>query len=263
MMQADVAKLDLRLRRRVTLAYTLGMALYTFVIVAIYPSFEHSTSLDNLTKNSPTMAALFGAVGSLTSPSGWLNVNLYANLFPLVVLLATIGYGASCLAGADEDGTLGVVVTLPIRRWDITVQKVVTLSLQAALIVVVTAAVIAFGQLFDIHVGTASLLGASFGVLLLGIDLGLLALLIGALTGSRGVAIGIAAAVATASYLISSLASVVAWIHPTRIASLFYWSVGNNQLTSGLSLVDVFVLVITGIVLTVLSAAAFARLDLH
>ena len=105
-MRTDVTRLDLVGRRRALLGYSVGAALYAFVIVALYPSFEHSTGLDSLTKNSPTIAALLGAVGSITSPAGWLSVNLYANFFPLLVLLATIGYGASSLAGQDEEGTL-------------------------------------------------------------------------------------------------------------------------------------------------------------
>jgi beta-exotoxin I transport system permease protein len=74
-MTIEVLRIDLVARRRAVIGYTLGMALYALVIVAIYPEFEHSTSLNNLTKNTPTLAALFGAIGSLTSPSGWLNVS--------------------------------------------------------------------------------------------------------------------------------------------------------------------------------------------
>ena len=194
MRRAEVLALDLAGRRRVVLGYVLGMILYTLIIVALYPAFEHSTSLNNLTKDSPTIAALFGAVGSLTSPSGWLNVNLYANFFPLVVLLATIGYGASCLAGQDEEGTLAMVVTLPFRRRRVTIEKVAALAVQAAAIVVVTTVVIAAGRLFDVHLGTGYLLDASVGVLVLGIDFGLVALAVGAISGNRGTALGVAAA---------------------------------------------------------------------
>jgi hypothetical protein len=56
------------------------MALYTFVVVALYPSFKNSTSLDNL--SGSTAAALFGVTGPLTSPGGWLNGNIYSNFFP-------------------------------------------------------------------------------------------------------------------------------------------------------------------------------------
>ena len=262
-MDTEVLRIDLLARRRAVVGYAVGMAVYALVIVAIYPEFEHSTSLNNITKNTPALAALFGAIGSLTSPSGWLNVNLYANVFPLLVLLVTVGYGASCLAGQDEDGTLGLIATLPIRRRRIVAQKALAMVGQATVIVVVVAACVAIGRIFHVTVSPNHLIGASAGVLLLGIDLGLVALAVGAASGSRGVAIGVATAVAAASYLVSSLAPVVNWVHPARFVSLFYWSVGNNQLTVGLSVGEVAVLVVVGVVLGGLAMAAFDRLDLH
>ena len=262
-MDTEILRIDLVARRRAVIGFTMGMALYALVIVAIYPEFEHSTGLNNLTKNTPALAALFGAIGSLTSPSGWLNVNLYANVFPLMVLLVTVGYGASCLAGQDEEGTLGVIATLPIRRRRIVVQKALAMVGQAAAIVVVVAACVGVGRIFHVNVSTNHLIGASAGVLLLGIDLGLLALAVGAATGNRGLAIGVATAVAAASYLVSSLAPVVNWVHPARFVSLFYWSVGDNQLTAGLGVDELAVLVVAGVALGVVAIAAFDRLDLH
>ena len=104
---------------------------------------------------------------------------------PLLVLLATIGYGASSLAGQDEDGTLAMVTTLPIRRRRVTVEKSLAMATQAIVIVSVSTAFIAIGYAFDITVGVGGMLGASVGVLLLGIDLGLVALVVGAATGRR------------------------------------------------------------------------------
>jgi len=98
---------------------------------------------------------------------------------------------------------------------------------------------------------------------LLGIDFGLLAILVGSRTGSRGVALGVTSAIAAASYLFSSLAPVVAWIRPARYASLFYWSVGNSQLTAGLTLGSAGVLALVGTALIGASIWAFNRLDLH
>jgi len=72
--------------------------------VALYPSFKNSVSLNS--RSGSTAAALSGVTGPLTSPGGWLNGNIYGNFFPLIMLLLTIGYGAACLAGQDEDGTL-------------------------------------------------------------------------------------------------------------------------------------------------------------
>jgi ABC-2 type transport system permease protein len=96
------------------------------------------------------------------------------------------------------------------------------------------------------------------GVLLLGIDFGLLALAIGAGTGN----LGVASTVAAASYLVSSMAPVVSWLDPAKYLSLFYWSVGNNQLQHGLSAGGLAVLVGVGVVLSVATDRLFESHDL-
>ncbi len=260
-MHTDVSLLDLRLRRRLLLGYTLGMALYTLVIVVLYPQFKDQASLNRL--SGSTAAALFGVTGSLTSPSGWLDGNLYENFLPLVMLLVTIGYGASCVAGQDEDGTLSLVTTLPISRRGALLQKAATLGVQAALVALVTMVCVIVGRKFDLSISFANLAGMSLGVALLGLDFGLLALAVGSWTGSRGLALGVTSAVAAGSYLMSSLAPVVAGIRPAKYASLFYWSIGNGQLERGLSTAAATVLVIVAAVLLAVSAVALDRLDLH
>jgi ABC-2 type transport system permease protein len=260
-MHADVSLLDLRLRRRLLLGYTLGMALYTLVIVVLYPQFKDQASLNQI--SGSTAAALFGVTGSLTSPSGWLDGNLYENFLPLVMLLITIGYGASCVAGQDEDGTLSLVTTLPISRRGALLQKAANLGVQAALIAAATMVCVIVGRKFGLSISVANLAGISLGVALLGLDFGLLALAVGSWSGSRGLALGVTSAVAAASYLVSSLAPVVAGIRPAKYVSLFYWSIGNGQLERGLSTADAAVLVIVAAVLLAVSAVAFDRLDIH
>ncbi len=262
-MRVDVAVIDLRLRRRALLSYVLGMALYALVIVVLYPQFKGDTSLDQLTKNAAGVAALFGATGSLTSPSGWLNANIYENFLPLIMLLITVGYGASCIAGQDEDGTLSLAAILPISRRAVVLQKVGVLSVQALLLAVATMGCVLIGRQFDLTFPVTHLVGLSLGVALLGVDFGLCAVAVGSITGSRGTALGVTAALAATSYLVSSLAPVIGWIRPARYASLFYWSVGNQQLADGLSLASVGVLIVVGILLTLTAVAGFRRLDLR
>jgi beta-exotoxin I transport system permease protein len=85
----------------------------------------------------------------------------------------------------------------------------------------------------------------------------------GAMTGRRGTAIGTGTALAAASYLISSLAPVTSWIRPGRYASLFYWSVGNSQLSHGVSAADYTVLIAVGLCALTAAVLAFHRLDIH
>jgi ABC-2 type transport system permease protein len=242
-MRIDVARLDFLLRRRLLLGYVVGMALYVFVIVAIYPQFKDSTSLNSLTQDSSTLAALFGISGSITSPGGWLNANIYANFFPLIALLLTIGYGAATIAGQDEDGTLCLLAVLPMRRSSIILQKAATMFLQSLALALAVA--------------------ISIATMLMSLDFGLIAMAVGAATGSRGVALGVGTAAAAIAYFVSSLAPVVHWIHSARYVSLLYWAVGNDQITRGVTLTDYLVLVAVGICVLGAAVLAFRRLDLR
>jgi ABC-2 type transport system permease protein len=257
----DVTRLDLRLRRRSTIGYAAGMALYTLIVVALYPSFKNSTSLDSL--SGSTAAALFGITGKLTSPGGWLNANIYGNFFPLIMLLLTIGYGAACLAGQDEDGTLALVTALPLRRRAILLQKVAAMTGQALLLAVAVALCVYVGRGFQLDVSPGNIAAISLALLLMGLDFGLVTMTIGAATRRRGTALGVGAGLAAASYLISSLATTISAIRPARYLSLFYWSVGNNQVSNGVSIADVAVLAAVGCIVLFAAVAAFRRADLN
>jgi ABC-2 type transport system permease protein len=119
------------------------------------------------------------------------------------------------------------------------------------------------GRSFQLDITIANVASVSAAIFLMGLDFGLLAMTAGALTGRKGAAIGAGTALAAASYLISSLAPVASWIRPARYASLFYWSVGNSQISHGVSPGGYAVLIITGLCAPVAVTLAFRRLDIH
>ena len=246
-----------------SIGYAVGMALYMLVVVALYPAFENSTSLDKFVTDDPTAAALFGVSGPLSTSGGWLNGNIYANFFPLIMLFLTIGYGAASLAGQDEEGTLCLVATLPVDRAAIVVEKAAAMVAQAFVLGLVVAIFVVVGRSFDLTTGVGDVAACSVSVGLLGLDFGLVAMAVGGLTGRRGTAIGVATSLAASSYLLGSLATVVSWLHPARYLSLFYWSVGDDQISRGVSLADYAVLVVVGLAALSAAVAAFRRLDLH
>jgi len=258
---SDITRLELRLRRRSAIGYAAGMALYTLAVVALYPSFKNSASLDSL--SGSTAAALFGVTGKLTSPGGWLNGNIYGNFFPLIMLLLTIGYGAACLAGQDEDGTLALLAALPIRRHAILLQKSLAMALQALLLAAAVTACVIAGRGFQLAVGPGDAVSTSVALVLTGMDFGLVTMTVGAATGRRGTALGTGAGLAAASYLLSSLASTISGIRPARYLSLFYWSVGNDQISKGVSVADFTVLIVAGLAALLAAVITFQRADLN
>jgi len=260
-MLADITRLDFRLRLRSTIGYAAGMAVYTLIVVALYPAFKNSTSLDSLTGS--TAAALFGVTGPLTSPGGWLNGNIYGNFFPLIMLLLTIGYGAAALAGQDEDGTLALITALPVPRRAIVLQKAAAMAVQALLLAAAVTVCVLIGRGFQLTISPGHAIAVAVALVLMGLDFGLVAMAAGAASGRRGTALGIGAALAAASYLLSSLASTISWIRPGRYLSLFYWSVGNDQISAGVSLGDITALIAAGLGALAAAVAVFGRADLN
>lgn len=219
------------------------------------------TSLNSL--SGSTAAALFGITGPLTSPDGWLNANIYSNFFPLIMLLLTIGYGAASLAGQDEDGTLALIAALPVSRRMILFQKAAAMASQALLLAASVAASVIIGRGFQLTVSPASTIAISVALVLMGLDCGLITMAIGAATRRRGTALGVGAGLAAAWYLLSSLASTISWIRPGRFLSLFYWSVRNDQISTGVSVADFAVLIAFGLGALIAAALAFRRADLN
>lgn len=258
----EVMFLDLRLRQRNVFGFMLGMAAYALLIVVLYPSFRDDSSLNQLTAGNPKLAALFGASGSLTSPDGWMNGNLYANFLPLLALLMTIGYGAATIAGQQEEGVLGSIASLPMNRRRLLVEKVGALAVLALPVPTVTALVALAGRFFDLPLAAGPLRQVTVAAALMAFDLGLVALAVGCWTGSRGAALAVASLVASVAYLISSMAPVVSGIHAVRYLSPIYWSVGEDQLSIGVSVLQIALLVTAAVAVTFVAWLGLRRLDI-
>ncbi len=260
-MAAELVAVDLATRRRSTIGYGAGMAVYTVVVVALYPAFKDATNLDEMLTDQPGLSSLFGISGSLTTPAGWLSGNIYANFLPLILLFVTIGHGAATLAGEEGRGRLDLVLALPLPRRSVVAQKAAAIGLTATVVAVATFLAAVLGRAFEVDVSVVDLAATTLGALLMAWAFGLAALAIGGGTGERGLAIGIASSIAAASYLLSSLGQTVTWLESWRPLSLFYWSVGNDQLERGLGWEGLAVLAASVAVALLASIEAFEHHD--
>ena len=111
-------------------------------------------------------------------------------------------------------------------------------------------------------VSAAHLAAATLSAALLAFAFGAIALMVGAYSGHRGVAIGLAAAAAVAAYLVNSLAAIVTFLEPARALSPFYHYVASDPLRHGLALDHVAFLVLVALAAAGLAIVAFERRDL-
>ena len=251
---------------RATLGLALFMAAYAGLIMGIYPSISGIIEIGPLFERLPEAFRVMFAPGGLdiTTPEGFVAAEFFSIIGPLLFFAYTIGIGGSATAGEEERGTIDLLMSLPIPRWRVVLEKYVTVVvgtvvLGAALVMGMAAGAFAGG--IDLRYDGIGAIVAS--AILLGLLFGALALFVGALTGRRTFSIGVAFALAVASYLVYSLSALVDLIKPLRPFSPFTYYVGGNPLSNGLNAVDAGILAGATIVLVVLAVVAFRRRDLR
>lgn len=257
-------KKTLRDQERAFLAWAIGLALMAGMYAAFYPSVRDSaTDLQRYLDNLPeALKSLFG--GDFTTPAGYLRSETFSALGPILFLVFAIGAGARAIAGEEEGRTLDLLLSAPIRRSHVIADKWISLVVTTlGLAVVLGLTITLVGPLFDLRIPVGDLAAACLMLFLLAVTFGTIALAIGCLTGRRGLANGIAGALATITYVLNVLATAERSIAPLRPLSPFRWYLEPDPLTTGVSATNVLVLLAITAIAYLGAWLTFERRDLR
>jgi ABC-2 type transport system permease protein len=252
-------------QRRALLAWTLSLIGIVAMYAALWPSVrDQPTFKDYLNQMPAALRSLFAASGAdLSTPVGYVQVELFSLMAPLLLILYCITAGAAAVAGEEERHTLEVLLANPISRRRIVLEKLAALSAGAALLGAATAAaLLAAGPLAGMTLPASHVVSASIQLTLLGIVFGSMALAVGAGTGRAGLSRAVPAGAAVLGYVVNGLAPVVGWLRPVRRLSPFYQYAGHDPLRHGLSWPAVAVAVLSILALAGLAVAGFHRRDI-
>ena len=265
--RAEVARQALRGGRRSLITWSIAFVAIVALYAAIWPSVRGNTSWRDLFSTLPeAYRALFTAGGQidLSTPAGYLGVELLGFLGPALIAVYAITLGAAAIAGEETSGRLEITLSAPVARWRVLAERF------AALIADVAAVMIAMGlglwifsMAFGMDLGVRAIVSAAAALAVFGVFVGAVAIAIGAASGSAPLARGIAALVAVASYLINALGQVTTALRGARPASPFYLLFGNQPLAGGLRIGMALVVLAVSVALVAAGAAAFSRRDLH
>jgi ABC-2 type transport system permease protein len=255
-------------RRRSLMWWVIGSVIYTLFIVASFPSVQGQEEINKIIEDyPPELIALFAGgetTFDLTSAADYLNSQLFALVLPLLLIILAVGFGASTIAGEEEQGTLELIMSYPVTRSRVVIEKA---SVLVALVVVLAAATylatFGIGRAFDVDIAMSNIVASFVGQVLLGVGFGFVALGVGAYSGSRALAIGVASGAAGASYLLGSLGPVVSWLEPAKWISPFYYATGENPLANGIDMWHLLPLVALCAATLAGSIVSFVRRDLR
>jgi ABC-2 type transport system permease protein len=246
--------------RRSLLWWSLGLAAVVFLYVVPYQSYLDSGSLDVNTDNG-----LYQTLGieEITSPAGYLGATAFGLLGSLLLIIAVTATGARAIAGDEEEGLLDLLLSRPVSRAALVLERFAALVARtAALGCVVWVSVVAAAAIGGLGIGAGRLAAATVGLTLLGLNFGALALAVGAATGRRGLALGLAGMLAVGAYLLNTLAPQIGAIEPLQRLSPFYHYEGQDLLRGGFDPALLAVQVVVPLALLAVALRTFDRRDL-
>lgn len=252
----------LRDTRRSLLLWGLAVAAVTAIYVGFWPAMGEGADIEGFIENMPE--GLVQALGydQIATPAGYLRSTVYGLLAPVLLLVFAIGAGARLVAGQEEDGTLELELTAPIARGALLAGRLLALWANATVLVaIVTLTALALVSAIDMDVAAGNIVAASTALWLLVLGFGTLALAVGAATGRRTVALGVAAGAAVVAFMLDAIGPAVGADWMTAV-SPFSWYLEPNPLADGFQPRGLALLAVIPVLAGAVGAVRFRGRDL-
>ena len=266
-MHADVLRRDLADHRRALIGCTVGALLLAAMYILFYPTIKSSgAGVQQLLDTMPKAFrdAFIGAGVDYLSPSGYLGTELFSIIVPALLLVMGVLAGGRALAGEEQNGTIDLLLSTPVRRSRLALEKACGALIPLFVVAAATwvlIAVVGPSQGLSVHLGRLAV--ALLAVALMAAGFAMLAFLVSSATGSVGVGGGIAAALAVALYALDIIGALVpALTGFANAVSPFHWDGGSGALANGVTWSGLLLLLVCPVVLLSLSILAYQRRDL-
>lgn len=190
-------------RRRSLLGWSIALASLILLESALWPSMKSMPSLDAYLAEFPEpLKEVFG-IDQMTTGQGFLNAELFSLMLPMLFIAFGVSHGARLIAGEEESGGLDLLLVTPLTTTRLLVESLLALVTSVAALALVVFGCTQLGSLlFGLGIGADAAASGAISVLLLGAEFGVIALVAGALTGRRSVAIAVPSALALVAYVL-------------------------------------------------------------
>src|SRR6476660_9784051 len=151
----------LREQRRALAWWAFGLVAACVLTTAFYPSIsKNAASFEKLLDSLPEgLRKAFGE--DFASPAGYLQARLFSIFAPVLLLIYAIGAGSRAIAGEEERQTLDLLLSAPVRRRRVVLDKALAMVVATAgLGAVLALAIVVTGPPFEISVGVANVVAA-------------------------------------------------------------------------------------------------------
>ncbi len=252
---------ELRSRRGSIIGWGIGAGFFVLMYSLFYPSLPaEMVELDF------DEIEIYQALGNFQMGSfeGYFGSTILSFMALLVIMYAVTN-GTGTLAGEEEAGTLELLVTLPLHRWEVVIGKAIAMVISAFLILAIVAVmgIIAFViivEQIETTLTAGDLIIPIFNALPIVVLFMMISLFFSAFMPQRRYATGAAAGVVLVSYFGNNLLPMVEGMETiTRLLPFHYYERSPDVFVNGVQVGDALVLLVAALVFLLLAVLSFSQ----
>jgi ABC-2 type transport system permease protein len=256
----------LRSQARSVVIWGAALGLLSLITVAFFPSLEdQGDQLNDLMKSyPPEVRELFGmGEGTdLATIEGFLASQVFSFMAPLALVFFPILASAGAIAGAEERGTIDVLLGNPVPRWQLVVGNFAATAISTVGIVAILGLFTWVpAVLLDVDLSLKKTAEATLNLWPLCIFFGGLALSCSALFHRRVLAIAIPGFVLVATYFLNALGNTVEDLEYAQPFTVFHYY--GSAIEDGIDWSNFGGVTLAALVLVLLAVLAFSRRDIY
>ena len=251
-----------RMQLRGVIIWGAALGMYSAAMVASFTAIEGSAEqLNQLMEAYPKgMLEAFG-VTDLGDPANYLHSQVFG-FAPLALSFFTIMALSAAVAGAEERGTMDVLLGNPLPRWQLVIGNFVAAALSLlAICAVVGLLTWGMAVLVDVELSVRQVAETVLNLWPVCIMFGALALLCSAHFHRRGLAIAIPAFLLFGMYLLDTIGRASEDLEDLRPVSVFYYY--GSAIENGIDGADFGGIILVALALVLLAVLAFGRRDIY
>ncbi|WP_072691635.1 ABC transporter permease subunit [Rhodococcus marinonascens] len=249
---------------RMTLSVVIGtlMIAMSAMVGALWPPLKDTFAEIPTALTDMVSKAFSGA--DLTTPAGWMNAELLSMVAPAGAIAIGVISAVRATAGEEEDKTLGALLGAPVGRTPFLLAKIDAMIVHVLVVCLFLAGGLIVGSVIgDLGLSATGIFGAAAHTALLGIVFGMIAIALGAGTGSRRLAAAATGGLAALAFAVSVFLPLSDTLAGGAKISPWYYYTASNPLVNGPDWAHLLILGTSALMIGVVAALIFERRDLR
>ncbi len=253
---------------RAALYWGIGFGLTAVLIVWMVPIFDMNQMAEAMEKFSPVILAMIGVrpedAAFMARSEGFIAMGFFGRMVIMFIVYPLV-MGFRVTTNEEEEGIMDTVLSLPVPRWRLVLEKFCAyVTLNALVAALIFVGFVVGQQLIDIDLEMGWIANSVINLMPTMIFVLALTIFIGALISRRKYVIVIALGIVIYSYSFDVVGNMGAGsiLENIRVVSFFKYFDSTGVMQNGLSATNVIGLLVVAAVLLAASLWAFERRDI-